>query len=60
MHRSRTFIFACGSSVPVRVEREGGAAAWLVGTLAVPSMPGHRLPPLQELWPYQSLFSSPL
>ena len=40
----------------MRIEREGGAAAWLVGTLAAPSVQGHRLPPLQELWPCQSLF----
>ena len=52
------FFFACGSSAPVRIEREGGAAAWLVGTLVAPSVQGHRLPPLQELWPYQSLSSS--
>ena len=26
------------------VEHEGGAAAWLVGTLVVPSVQGHRLP----------------
>ena len=26
-------FFACGSSAPVRVEHEGGPAAWLVGTL---------------------------
>ena len=26
------FFFAGGSSVPVRVECEGGAAAWLAGT----------------------------
>ena len=51
-------FFACGSSAPVRVEREGGTAAWLAGILAVPSVQGHRLPPLQELWTYQSLFSS--
>ena len=37
-------FFACGSSAPVRVEHEGGAAAWLVGTLVVPSVQGHRLP----------------
>ena len=49
-------FFACGSSAPVRVEREGGAAAWLEGTLAVPSVQRHRLLPRQELWPYQSLF----
>ena len=61
MHRLKTFFFfffACGSSVPVKVEREGGADAWLVGTLEAPSVEGHRLPPLQESWPYQSLFSS--
>ena len=51
-------LFACGSSAPVRVEREGGAAAWLEGTLAAPSVQGHGLPLLQELWAYQSLFSS--
>ena len=49
-------FFACGSSAPVRVEREGGAAAWLAGTLVVPSVQGHRLPLQQELWPYQSFF----
>ena len=42
----------------MRVEHEGGAAAWLAGTLAVPSVQGHGLSLLQELWPYQSLFSS--
>ena len=36
MHRHQTF-FACGSSAPVRVEREGGTAAWVAGTLAAPS-----------------------
>ena len=46
---------ACASSVPVRVEREGGTAAWLAGTLAV----GTRLPLPQELRPYQS-FPEPL
>ena len=51
-------FFACGSSAPVRVEREGGAAVWLVGTLAMQSVQAHELPPLQELWPYQSIFLS--
>ena len=37
-------VFDCGSSAPVRVECEGGSAAWLVGTLAVPSVQGHGLP----------------
>ena len=32
MHRRWIFL-ACGSSAPVRVEREGDPAAWLVGTL---------------------------
>ena len=49
-------FFACGSSASVRVEREDGAAAWLVGTLVAPSIQGHRLPLQQELWPYQSFF----
>ena len=40
----------------MRVECEGGTAAWLVGTMAGPSVQGHRLPPPQELWPYQSIF----
>ena len=44
--------------VPVRVEHEGVTAAWLVDTLAVPSVQGHGLPPPQELCPYQSLFST--
>ena len=39
MHTCKTF-FACGSSALVRVEREGGAAAWLAGTLAAQSVQG--------------------
>ena len=51
------FIFFClCSSAPVRVEREGGTAAWLAGTLGVPSVQGHRRAQRQELWPYQSFF----
>jgi len=38
----------------VRIEHEGGAAAWVPGTLEVPSVQGHGLPQLQELWPHQS------
>ena len=53
-------FFACDSSAPVRVEREGGAAAWLAGTLVAPSMQGHRLPLLQELWPIRVYFFEPL
>ena len=56
-HRRKTF-FACGSSAPVRVEREGGAAAWLEATPVTPRVQGHGRPPLQELRPYQSLFST--
>ena len=55
---TRLFFLACGNSAPVRVEREGGTTAWLVGIQVVPSVQGHGLPPWQELWPYQSLFSS--
>ena len=54
-HRCKT-SFAFGSCAPVRVEREGGTAAWLAGTLAAPSVQGHGLPLPQELWPYQGLF----
>ena len=35
------FLFvclACGSSAPVRVEHEGGAAAWVARTLAAPTL----------------------
>jgi len=53
-HRHKTF-FACGSSAPVKAEHEGGAAAWLAGTLVAPSVQGHGLPLSQKLWPYQSL-----
>ena len=34
VHRSKT-VFACGSSAPVKVEREDGVAAWVMGTLEV-------------------------
>ena len=53
------FFLAWGSSAPLRVEREGGTDAWLVGALALQSVQGHRLPPPQESWPYLSLFSEP-
>ena len=55
MHRCRTH---CGNSAPVRVEHEGVTAASLARTLVAPSVQGHGLPPPQEFWPYQSLFSS--
>ena len=44
----------------MRVEHEGGVAAWLVGTLAAQSVQGHGLPLPQELWPYLSLFCKSL
>ena len=53
---ARLFFLACGSSAPVRVECEGGSAAWLVRILAMPTVQAHGLPPLQELCPHQSLF----
>ena len=31
-------LVSWGSSAPVRVEQEGGIAAWLAGTLVVPSV----------------------
>ena len=58
VRRPKTF-FACGSSAPVRVEHEVGAAAWLAGTLAAPSVQGHKLLPWQELGPSES-FLEPL
>ena len=35
----------------MRVECEGGAAAWLAGILSVPSVQGHGLPPPQSYGP---------
>ena len=53
------FFFACGSSAPVRVGREGGAAAWLAGTPVIPSVWRHWFPPWLQFWLYQS-FPEPL
>ena len=50
------FFFACGTSALVRVECEGGADAWLAGTLVAQSVQGHRLPPRQELCPIRDFF----
>ena len=41
MHRCQN-LFACGSSAPVRVEHEGGAAAWVAGTLCSTKCAGTR------------------
>ena len=47
MHKHKTLVFfACGRSAPVRAEREGGAAAWLAGTLAALSVQGHKISPM--------------
>ena len=51
-------FFACDSSAPVRVEHEGGRAAWVVGTMVAPTVQGYGLPQPLEYWPYQSLFSN--
>jgi len=40
----------------VRVEHEGGAAACLAGTLAVPSVQGHRLSLPQSYGPIRDFF----
>ena len=44
LHTDARLFFACSGSAPVRIERGGGAAAWLAGTLAAPSAHGHGLP----------------
>ena len=38
------------------VGHETGSAAWVAGTLTVSSVKGHKLPPPQEIWSYQSFF----
>ena len=48
MHRCKIFLPV---SALLRVECEGGVAAWLSEALAAPSVQGHRLPQPQELWP---------
>ena len=42
----------------MRVECEGGTAAWLVGTLTVPSVQGHGLPLCSSYGPIRVFFSS--
>ena len=45
MDRCKALFFsASGSSPPVKVKPEGGAAALVAGTLVVPSVQGHGLP----------------
>ena len=55
MHRHKN-IFAYRSSASVKFECEGGTAAWLLGTLAVPSEQGCRLPLSQEFGPIRVFF----
>ena len=57
MHR-RKILLACGSSDPMRVEREGGAAGRLVGTLVAPSVQGHSLPPCRSYGPIRVFFQA--
>ena len=57
MHIDARLLF-CLCQLCVRVEHEGGTAVRLVGTLLVPSVQGHGLPLLQELWSYKGLFLS--
>ena len=40
----------------MRVEHEGGAAAWVMGTLVAPSVQGHGVPQPLELRPCQPFF----
>ena len=49
-------FYICDSSAPMKTEHEAGLAAWVMGTLVVPSVQGYGLPQLQELWCYQSFF----
>lgn len=37
------FFLASGSSAPVRIEHGCGTVAWIVGTLAAPSVQVHQL-----------------
>ena len=53
-------FFACGSSAPARVESEGGTAAWLVGTLVVLSVQGHRTASAAGVMALSESFFEPL
>ena len=44
----------------MRVEGQGGTAAWLVGTLAAPSVQGHGLLQPRIYGPIRVFFSEPL
>ena len=53
-------FFACGSSAPARVESEGGTAVWLVGTLVVPNVQGHRTASAAGVMALSESFFEPL
>ena len=60
MHKHKTFFFfsfwPVAALPPCELSVNMVQLVGLQGTLAVPSVQGHRLPPPQELWPYQSVF----
>ena len=62
MHRCKIcsffFFFSFLCMTAVRVECEGGAAAWFAGTLAVQSVHGHRLPPTRSYGPFRVFFQA--
>ena len=59
MHRCKTF-FACGSSAPVRVEREGSTAAWLAGTLGGTKCAGTWTASVAGVMAFSDYFFKPL
>ena len=59
VRRCKTF-FACGNSAPVRVEREGGAASWLVGILGSTKCAGTWTASTTEVMALSESFFEPL
>ena len=53
-------FFACGSSAPVRVEREGDTAAWPAGTLVAPSGTGTLIASTTSIMALSESFFEPL
>ena len=49
-------FLACGSSAPVRIDCEGGTAAWVTRILVAPNVQQHGLPQLQEVGPIRVFF----
>ena len=60
MHKHQTFFFFFLPVAALPQRELSVKVVQLAGTLVVPSVQGHGLPLLQELWAYQSLFSSML